>query len=196
MSKLVKDMIAQDLRRRWQGVEGALVASVAGMDAITNGRLRAELRKQNVSLLVVKNSLARRASEGTPLAPAFEQMEGSLAVLWGGPDIVSLAKTVTKLASQKPFEKFEPKGGAMDGARLSADQVKQVSKWPSREEQISILLGQILAPGALLASQLNSIGGALASQIKQIAEREEAAAEAPSVEASPAAAAEAPPAAT
>ena len=187
MSKLVKDMIAQDLRRRWQGVEGALLASVSGMDAITNGRLRAELRKQNVNLLVVKNSLARRATEGTPLAPAFEQMEGSLAVLWGGPDVVSLAKTVTKLAGSKPYEKFETKGGVMDGARLTAEQVKQVSKWPSREEQISIVLGQILAPGALLASQLTSVGGALASQIEQKAKGDDAATEnAPAADAAPA----------
>ena len=55
----------------------------------------------------------------------------------------------------------------MDGERLTAPQVEQVSKWPSRTEQLSILLGQILSPGAMLASQLNSVGGALASQIEQ-----------------------------
>lgn len=167
MSKFVKDAITQDLRRRWQGVDGALLASVTGMDAVTNNRLRHEFDKQNIRLLVVKNSLAKRATEGTPLAAAFEQMEGSLAVLWGSQDMVSLAKAVTKLAGEKAFGKFQPKGGVMDGARLTAEQVKQVSKWPTREEQISILLGQILSPGATLASQLTSSGGALASQIEQ-----------------------------
>ena len=55
----------------------------------------------------------------------------------------------------------------MDGEPLSAADVERVSKWPSRSEQLSILLGQILSPGANLVSQLNSVGGALASQIEQ-----------------------------
>ena len=58
----------------------------------------------------------------------------------------------------------------MDGAKLSADDVTAVSKWPSREEQLSLLVGQILSPGANLAAQLTSPGGKLASQIEQKAE--------------------------
>jgi hypothetical protein len=63
-------------------------------------------------------------------------------------------------------------GIALDGAALSADDVEQVSKWPSRGEQLSLLLGQILSPGANLVSQLCSAGGLLASQIEQIADGE------------------------
>ena len=48
----------------------------------------------------------------------------------------------------------------------------EVSKWPTRLEQLSLLMGQILSPGATLSSQLISAGGALASQIKQHGERE------------------------
>ena len=54
--------------------------------------------------------------------------------------------------------------------------IKQVSKWPSRQEQLSLLLGQILSPGAVLAGQLIGMGGALASQIKQRVEELEKAA--------------------
>jgi large subunit ribosomal protein L10 len=57
---------------------------------------------------------------------------------------------------------------------MTAPQVDQVSKWPSRTEQWSLLLGQILSPGANLASQLNSVGGALASQIEQKGKETEA----------------------
>jgi large subunit ribosomal protein L10 len=170
MSKYVKELITQDLRRRLQGVDNALLVSVAGLDANKNNRLRTALRDSHAQLLVVKNSLALRAVEGTPLAAAFEQMEGSLAVVWGSEDIVSLAKLITRLSDDKQFAPFEARGGVMDGARLSADQVKQVSKWPSREEQLSLLVGQILSPAANLASQLTSTAGALASQIKQQAE--------------------------
>ena len=125
-------------------------------------------------ILVVKNSLARRATEGTALAPAFEGVEGSAAVVWGAEDIVSLAKEITRLAGDKQFEKLTPKGGVMDGSRLSAGDVKAVSKWPSRMEQLSILSGQILSPGAKLSSQLLGPGAKLGSQIKKKSEGEEA----------------------
>lgn len=174
MSKFVKNLISDDLRKRLEGVESALLVSVAGLDANKNFRLRKTLREKNIHLVVVKNSLARRATEGTPLAPAFEEMEGSLAVVWGAEDVVSLAKEITRLASDKQFEPFAARGGVMDGGRLTAEQVRAVSKWPSRQEQLSILAGQILSPGAMLASQLTSAGGALASQIKQKGEGEEA----------------------
>jgi ribosomal protein L10 len=179
MSKFVKNLITEELKSRLSGVENALLVSVAGMDAIKNSRLRTTLRGKNIELLVIKNSLARRAAEGTPLAAAFEQMEGSLALVWGSEDVVSLAKEVVKLAEDKEFAPFAARGGVMDGGRLSADQVKEVSKWPSRQEQLSILLGQILSPAANLASQLTSAGGALASQIKQKGEEEAGAGETP-----------------
>ena len=99
-------------------------------------------------MVVVKNSMAARAAEGTPLAPLFEGVSGTAAICWGGEDIVSLAKEITKLAKDDKYEPFEARGGVMDGERLDAPQVEQVSKWPSRTEQLSILLGQILSPGA------------------------------------------------
>jgi large subunit ribosomal protein L10 len=76
MSKFVKNLLTDDLKHRFEGVENALLVSVAGMDAGKNYQLRKTLRSQNISLVVVKNSLARRAVEGTSLAPAFEQAEG------------------------------------------------------------------------------------------------------------------------
>jgi ribosomal protein L10 len=173
MSKFVKSLIMDDLRKRLDGVEHALLVSVAGLDAIKNNKLRIALRQKKISLLVIKNSLARRATEGTPLAAAFEHMEGSLALAWGSEDIVSLAKEITRFTEDKQFEPFAARGGVMDGARLTAAQVKEVSKWPTREEQLSILLGQILSPGAALVSQLTSTGGALASQIEQKGEGDE-----------------------
>jgi len=170
MSKYVKDLMAEDLKQRLDGVTEALLVSVIGLDANKNVLLRRKLREKNVSLMVVKNSLARRATEGTPLAAAFEGLEGTAAVVWGGEDIVSLAKEVVKLAEDKQFEAFEARGGVMEGAPLSADEVKQVSKWPSREEQLSILSGQILSPGANLSAALLGPAAALASQIKQKSE--------------------------
>jgi len=167
MSKFVKDLLTRDLKNQLSGVNEALLVNVVGLDAIRTTKLRGELRKKNIKLEVIKNSLAKRATEGTPLAAAFEGVEGTLAIVWGADDFVSLAKEVVKFAEAKEFEGFATRGGTMDGTKLSPAQIKDVSKWPSRMEQLSILVGQIVGPGAMLAAQLNSMGGALASQIKQ-----------------------------
>ena len=173
MSKYLKDLISDDLKKRLDGVSDLLVVDVMGLKSDKTVALRKQLRQQKINLLVVKNSLARRATEGTVLAPAFEGVEGSAAVVWGGEDIVSLAKVVSKLLDDKQFEPIAPKGGVMGGSKLSADDVKKVSKWPSRAEQLSILVGQILSPGATLSAQLLGPGAKLASQIKKKSEEGE-----------------------
>jgi large subunit ribosomal protein L10 len=202
MSKYVKDLITAEFKKRLDGVEDALLVNVVGMPNEQNVALRRQLRQKNISLVVVKNSLARRATEGTTLAPAFEGAQGTLAMLWGGDDVVSLAKEVVRIAALKEFAPFSPQGGVMDGQQLSAEEVVQVSKWPSRGEQLSILMGQILSPGANLSAQLLGPGKQLNSQIKKKGEGAEdeapaeapAAAEAAAPEAATAAAPEATPA--
>jgi large subunit ribosomal protein L10 len=170
MSKYVKNLITENLRERLKNVNDALLVNMVGLSANANSRLRGELAEKKVSVIVVKNSLAARATAGTPLAPMFEGLAGTSAVCWGSEDIVSLAKEISRLVRDEKNKPFEARGGVMDGERISADQVAQVATWPSRLEQLSILAGQILSPGANLASQLESAGGALASQIEQKSE--------------------------
>lgn len=172
MSKYLKNLIVDDVKEKLDGVNDLLVVDVLGVEANAAVDLRRRLRERDISLLVVKKSLARRATEGTSLGPAFEGVEGSAAVVWGGEDVVTLAKEVMRIAEDDHFKPFEAKGGVMDGAPLSADDVKSVSKWPSRTEQLSLLAGQILGPGATLSAQLLGPGGALASQIKSKGEEE------------------------
>lgn len=104
--------------------------------------------------------------KGSPLAQAFEQTEGSLAIVWGQGDIVSLAKEVVAIAEDKKMAPFEARGGVVDGQRIGAVEVKDVSKWPSREEVLGKIVGQILGPGANLAALLLGPGGKLAGQLK------------------------------
>jgi large subunit ribosomal protein L10 len=170
MSKYVKDLITKDLKQKLDGVEDALLVNVIGMPNDKSVLLRSQLRQKGIKLMVVKNSLARRATEGSRLGPAFDGADGTLALIWGCEDVVSLAKEVVRIAGQKEFAPFAPKGGVMDGQRLSADEVQRVSKWPSRQEQLSILVGQILSPGATLSAQLLGPGKKLASQIKKKSE--------------------------
>ena len=174
MSKYVKELVTRDIRRRLEGVEDAVLVNCVGMDANTTNELRGELDKKEIHMLVVKNSLARRATEGTSLAPAFEGASGPIGVCWGSTDFVSLVKELVELDKDKEkFEMFTADGGVMDGERLDADGIKAVSKWPSRAEQISLLVGQILGPGASLSGAMIGPGKMLNSQIKQKGEGDE-----------------------
>ncbi len=174
MSKYVKDLLTKDLAGRLDGVEECVVADVIGMSANSTSDLRKRLRSKGIRLMVVKNSLARRAFEGKALAPAFEGVDGTAAIMWGAEDFVSLVKEAVDLdKDEEEFEKFSARGGVMDGEQLDAASVAQVSKWPSRDEQLSMLVGQLLGPGAQLAAQLKGPGGQLAAQIKTIADKEE-----------------------
>lgn len=173
MSKYVKNLMTDELSRRLDGVNDLLLVNVIGIDANSSVELRRRLREKNIHLAVIRNSLARRATEGTALAPAFEGAEGNNAVVWGGEDFVSLAKEVMDLHEDKQIEKFEARGGVMDGEKLTPEKIKDISKWPNRAEMLSILSGQILGPGATLNAQLLGPGATLNNQIEQKSKEEE-----------------------
>jgi Ribosomal protein L10 len=173
MSKYVKQLITDDIAKKLEDVNDAFVVSLVGMDMNTNNVLRTALAEKKINLMVIKNSLAKRALANTPLAAMFDGIKGSCAVCWGASDVVGLAKEIVRLMKEKQFAKtFQLCGGAMDGEYLTAEQAAEVSKWPSREEQISILVGQLVGVGATLSGQLIGPGAMLASQIKQIAEKD------------------------
>lgn len=173
MSKYVKNLVTQDLKSRLDGVSDAILVNVIGMDSAATYGIRKHLRDSGVNMLVVKRSMAGRATEGSDLHPMFGNQSGSMAVVWGREDFVSLAKVVVDIVKSEKFAKFELKGGVMDGEAMTAEQVTAASKWPNRLEQISMLVGQILSPGSTLAGQIKGPGAKLASQIKKLVEQKE-----------------------
>jgi len=173
MSKYLKKLVITDLSERLEGVNDLLVVDVVGMNAEKTHLVRKQLREKGLSLMVVRRNLAAKACEGTSLAPALDGMEGSTALVWGGEDFVDLAKEVVKLNENEDFPGFTAKGGVMDGESLNPDSVKEISKWPNRAEQLSLLAGQILGPGRTLAAQIKGPGAKLASQVKQVGEKQE-----------------------
>jgi large subunit ribosomal protein L10 len=173
MSKFVKRLISRDISGRLDGVNDAMVANIVGMTGNENYAIRKALRDKGLSLMVVKRSLAAMATDGSSLRPAFDKQSGSLAVIWGGEDFVSLVKTVTKMTDSGTFPKLEIKGGVMDGEAMDAAQVKKVAKWPNRQEQIAMLLGQILSPGSTLSGQLVGPARKIAGQVKKMIEDRE-----------------------
>lgn len=172
MSKYVKELMIREFSKRLEGIEEALLVNVVGLSANQAVTLRRQLREKRIELLVIRNGLARRATAGTPLSAALREREGNLAFVWGGEDFISLTKEIVRLHDSAEFPQFEARGGVMDGEPLSADRVRQISKWPSREEQLSLLSGQILSPGAGISAAMLGPGAALASQVKKKSEED------------------------
>ncbi|MDR1480740.1 MAG: 50S ribosomal protein L10 [Planctomycetaceae bacterium] len=172
MSKYVKQLITNEVKNKLAGVQYLMLVGLTGIDANSNKVIRASLAGKGINLMVIKNSLAGRATEGTPLAAAFKNLSGANAICWGSSDVVALAKDVVGLSKNKDIKGFEVRGAVLDGEAFDAAQAIEVSKWFTREEQISVLVGQIVGVGAKFSGQVISIGGAVASQIAKIADRD------------------------
>ena len=82
MSKLVKQLMMDNLQSRLQDVGDVFVVSLGQLDAQKTTDLRLTLRKKNISLQLIKNALAKRVLAETPLAPALENLSGMLALCW------------------------------------------------------------------------------------------------------------------
>ena len=173
MSKYVKDLQMQSLKRMFGGVQDLILANVIGLDSKTSYELRVALRQKGINLQVVPNNLARKVFKETGLGDMEGMLSGSSAVIWGGTGIVELAREISNFA--KKIEKLELKGVAMGGQTMAgADQVKMVSNLPSRQELLGQIVGQIMAPVSAIINLANGPGSLLVSQLKTIAEKETA----------------------
>lgn len=170
MSKKIKDMLVEDLRQRLGNARDMLVVDNSKLDGITANNLRLKLRKQNIRLLGVKNSLAKKVFGELGLSGLDEFLAGPSTLVIGGSDIVALSKEIAKWA--KDLEKLQIKGGVVDGAPVNPAGVEALSKSPSREELLGKIVTLMLSPGAKLAGALLGAGGTIAGQVKSIADKE------------------------
>lgn len=171
MSKLVKNMLIDDITDRVGDHRDMLVVDCSKLDAIETNKWRLALQEKGITVLAVRNTLARLAMNRLGVSSLDPVLEGPSALVWGGEDIVALSKEITKWA--KDLEPLEVKGGTVEGTTLHAADVDKLSKSPSREELISQIMGQVLSPGANLAAALLGPGATLGSQLKQLSEGDE-----------------------
>lgn len=174
MSKAVKQMQIDDLKRTFHDVRDMVLLSISGLNATHNNQMRLGLRKKGIRLQIVKNSLAKRVFDG--LGVKFvSPWEGNTVVAWGGTSIAELAKEVDGLI--KKNDKFmKVKTAVAEGQELPFD---QALKMPTRTEAIGQVIGLALSPASRLVSQILGPGSALASQIKKVSEKKEEAAASP-----------------
>ncbi len=159
--------------------------------------LRASLREADATFTVVKNSLTERAADQVGADELKEFLTGPTALTFVRGDVATAAKALADHARATQLLPF--KGGLMEGAPLDVDQIRSLSRLPSREVLYGQLVGVVASPIGGLVRSLSALLGGLASALGQVQEKKESgeipageppAAEAPAVEQP---AAEAPP---
>ena len=131
-----------------------VVAEYRGITVGDLTKLRAKAREQQVYLRVLKNTLARRAVEGTPFAPLAEQMTGPL--IYGiSEDAIAAAKVVNDFS--KSNDKLVIKAGSFDGKVMDKAGVQALASIPSREELLSKLLFVMQSPVSGFARALAAL---------------------------------------
>lgn len=161
MSKVVKELVISEMERRLDGNRDVLVIDFSAVEGVKANEVRLALQARGVTLLGVKNSLAKKVLNTKGLEKV---LVGPSTLVWGGEDIVQLSKEMTTWAKQ--VDKLQIKGAAVDGQAVDAAGVVELSKSPGRLELISQIAGLILSPGARLAAAILGPGGKLAAQLK------------------------------
>ncbi len=173
MSKKVKGLIENDLMKRLEGVSEFLVISLRGISGVDNNNLRGELQKQDISVLVVKNSLAARALAKLGIEGAGSLFKGPCAIAFGADSAVDVAKAVVDWS--KKIDKLEIKGAFLDGQALDTAGAVALSKMPNRVELQGMVVELAMSPGRRVASAVTSPAGRIAGCIKTLIENLEAA---------------------
>lgn len=173
MSKLVKNMMIADLQAELGDCREVLVVDVSKMTGVATNKWRLELQKKKIRVLGVRNAVAGKALSDIGLSGVREVLAGPSAIIFGGEDIVALAKEVTQYV--KSIQELQLKGGAIGATPLSADDVDSLSKSPGRRELLSQISGLIRSPGGRLAGAIQGAGGRVAGCIKTLADKADAA---------------------
>ena len=151
-----KQAMVSEVSAKLAGAQVVLVAEYRGLDVERVTQLRSKARKSGLYLRVLKNTLARRAVQGTPFEKLAEQMIGPL--MYGiAQDPVAGAKVLSEFA--KDNELFVIKGGAMPNSLMSAKDIKALAALPSRQELLGMLVGTLQAPVTKLVRTMNEVPG-------------------------------------
>src|SRR6266567_6745964 len=120
MSKYVKELMMDQLKSELDGNRSVLIVDFKGLDAISENKLRLDLRKKNIKVRALKNSLARRVFADVGMPDLGRFLQGPSVAVWGGDGVAELAKEIS--AQVKKLKKPEIKGGAVDGVVIGPAQ--------------------------------------------------------------------------
>lgn len=149
-----KQAYVDTLTEKLKGAVAGVVVSYSGISVADDTALRRKLREAGVEYAVVKNTMLRRAADNVGLSGLDDVLEGSTA-LAVSTDYTAAARILCEYAEKS--ETFEVKAGFIDGEVIDKARVQELSKLPSKEGLLSMLLSVLNGPIRGLAVALNAI---------------------------------------
>ena len=152
--KAEKAATVADLTARLKASSTAVLADYRGMTVGQMRELRSKLRGGGIEMVVVKNTLARRAARAAGYEPLSAELVGPVAMLFAVDDVSAPARILNEYI--RANRKMVIKAGLLEGQVIKADAVTELADLPSREVLLSRLLGAMQAPLGNLASVLQA----------------------------------------
>lgn len=156
----LKQPVVDEIKQHVAVAKSAVLVDYRGLTVEEDTILRKKLREEGVVYKVYKNTMLKRAFEGTDFSQLDLHLEGPTAIAFGIEDATAPARIINDVAKTAP--KLEFKAGVVEGTYYDAEGIKLIATIPSREVLISKLLGSLQAPITNFARVL-----------KQIAEKQE-----------------------
>ena len=163
MSKEVKRLEMEALRKTFQEVRDMVVLSATRLDCHADNQMRTALRKKNIRLQVVKNSLAHRVFDELGMR-VDGCWEGPTMLAWGSNSLAELSKELDALV-RKNDKVLKVKIAVAEGQAID---FKQALAMPTRAEAIGRIVGLALSPASRLVSQILGPASQVAGQIKSL----------------------------
>ena len=165
-----KQAVVAEVSAQLSKAQAVILAEYRSVPVRAMTELRRKARGSGVYLRVLKNTLARRAVANTPFKGLGEKMIGPLA--YGiSSDPVAAAKVLFEFA--KDNEKFVIKAGAMPNLVMSAREVADLAKMPSRLELLTKLVSTMRAPIAKFVRTLNEVPGKFARTLAAVRDQKQ-----------------------
>ena len=152
--KAEKAATVADITARLKASSTAVLADYRGMTVGQMRELRSKLRGGGIEMVVVKNTLARRAARAAGYEPLSAELVGPVAMLFAVDDVSAPARILNEYI--RANRKMVIKAGLLEGQVIKADAVTELADLPSREVLLSRLLGAMQAPLGNLASVLQA----------------------------------------
>jgi large subunit ribosomal protein L10 len=171
LRKEEKGQVIEELRERFSEAKAVIITDYKGMTVAELSELRRLLRGGGVDYRVVKNTLARVASQDTPIAVAKDAFKGPVAVALGYKDPVTTAKKVIEFS--KKNEKLKLSAGVIEGKLYAANEVRAIADLPPREVLLSMIAGAFQAPASKLAAALSATVSSFAYALTALRNKKE-----------------------
>lgn len=172
LSLTQKQAVVAEVTQSLASASTMVLAEYRGLTVSELTGMRAQAREAGVFVKVVKNTLAKRAIEGSPFECLSEHFRGPV-IMAASEDPVAAAKLLSKFA--KDLEELKITVGGMNGEVMTEAQIQDLAKLPSREELLATLVGTLQAPIAKFVQTLNEVPSRFVRTLAAIEEQKQAA---------------------